>query len=135
MIQGEEIQAQEPEDRTLVLDAVHEQTEVLNWALGAEYDLSETFTGYLSYYRDNSTLDDDIERAGLSILPIDINNVTVGTDFVVRTARFTLGIGFGWGSEIDRELTNLLRGEDEDFEATYVYRSIKLLFGFEIGVG
>jgi len=135
VIQGEEIQAQEPEDRTLVLDAVHEQTEVLNWALGAEYDLSETFTGYLSYYRDNSTLDDDIERAGLSILPIDINNVTVGTDFVVRTARFTLGIGFGWGSEIDRELTNLLRGEDEDFEATYVYRSIKLLFGFEIGVG
>ena len=54
---------------------------------------------------------------------------------MVRSARLTLGIGYGWGSEIDKELTNLLRDEDEDFAATYVYRSIKLLFGFEIGVG
>lgn len=135
VIQGEEAQAQEPQDSSLVLDAVHEQTDALNWALGAEYDLSETFTGYLSYYRDNSTLDDDIERAGLSAIPIDINNVTIGTDFVVRSARLTLGIGYGWGSEVDRELTDLLKREDEDFVATYVYRSIKFLFGFEIGVG
>ncbi|MCL7972105.1 MAG: hypothetical protein M8866_08495, partial [marine benthic group bacterium] len=134
VIQGEEIRAQEPESRTEVLDAVHEQTEALNWALGAEYQLSDTFTGYLSYYRDNSTLDDDIDRAGLSIIPIDINNLTVGTDFVVRSARLTLGLGYGWGSQVDRELTDLLREESEAFQATYVYRSLRLLFGFEIGV-
>jgi hypothetical protein len=32
-------------------------------------------------------------------------------------------------------LTDILRQENPDFEATYVFRSIKLLFGFEIGVG
>ncbi len=134
VIQGEEIRAQEPDSRTEVLDAVHEQVEALNWALGVEYRLSDTFTGYVSYYRDNSTLDDDIEQAGLSIIPIDISNLTVGTDFVVRSARLTLGLGYGWGSEVDQELTDLLREEKEDFEATYVYQNFRLLFGFEIGV-
>jgi hypothetical protein len=135
VIQGDSLYAQEPEGEGFILDAVHEQTEALNWGLGLEYTLSDTFTGYLSYFVDNSTLDDDIERAGLSIIPIDISTITVGTDFVVRSARLTLGIGYGWGSEVDRELTDLLQEEKEDFEATYVYRSIKLLFGFEIGVG
>ena len=135
VIQGDSLFAQEPEGEGIILDAVHEQTEALNWGLGLEYTLSDTFTGYLSYFVDNSTLDDDIERAGLSIIPIDISTITVGTDFVLRSARLTLGIGYGWGSEVDRELTDLLKEEKEDFEATYVYRSIKLLFGFEIGVG
>jgi len=135
VIQGDSLYAQEPEGEGGVLDAVHEQSEALNWGLGLEYTLSDTFTGYLSYFVDNSTLDDDIERAGLSIIPIDIGTITVGTDFVVGSARLTLGIGYGWGSEVDSELTDLLKEEKEDFEATYVYRSIKLLFGFEIGVG
>lgn len=134
-IQGDSLYAQEPEGEGFILDAVHEQTEALNWGLGLEYTLSDTFTGYLSYFVDSSTLDDDIERAGLSIIPIDISTITVGTDFVVRSARLTLGIGYGWGSEVDSELTDLLKEEKEDFEATYAYRSIKLLFGFEIGVG
>jgi hypothetical protein len=135
VIQGDSVYAQEPEGEGIIMDAVHEQTDALNWALGVEYAVNETFSGYVSYYRDNSTLDDDLERTGLSVIPIDISTVTVGTDFVVRSARLTLGIGYGWGSEIDRELTDLLREEKDDFEATYVYRSIKLLFGFEIGVG
>lgn len=135
VIQGGAIQAQEPEDETGVLDAVHEQRSVTNWGVGLEYAFNPTFTGYVSYFIDNSTLDENIERAGLSILPIDISTTTVGADFVVRSARFTLGIGYGWGSEIDRELTDLLEGKDEDFQATYVFRSIRLLFGFEIGVG
>jgi len=135
VIQGDEVRAQEPEDQTLVLDAVHEQAEALNWGLGVEYMLSDTFTGYLSYYKDNSTLDQEIERAALSILPVDINNVAFGTEFVVRSARLTLGLGYGWGSAIDQELTDLGREEDDDFVATYDYRNIKLLFGFEIGAG
>jgi hypothetical protein len=135
VIQGGEIQAQEPEDETGVLDAVHEQRSVTNWGLGLEYAFNPTFSGYVSYFVDNSTLDEEIERAGLSILPVDISTVTVGTDFVISSARFTLGVGYGWGSEVDRGLTDLLKEEDEDFEASYVYRNIKLLFGFEIGLG
>ena len=135
VIQGDSLYAQEPEGEGFVLDAVHEQTAVTNWGVGLEYAISETFTGYLSYFSDGSALDEDLQRTGLSILPIDIQTLTVGTDFVLRSARLTLGIGYGWGSEIDRGLTDLLKREDEDFEATYVYRSVKLLFGFEIGVG
>jgi hypothetical protein len=135
VIQGNEIQAQVPADSTLVLDAVQEQNSVTNWGVGLEYAINSTFTGYISYFADNSYLDENIERAGLSILPIDISTLTVGTDFVLRSARFTLGIGYGWGSEVDQELTDLLKDQDDDFEATYVYRNLKLLFGFEIGVG
>ena len=135
VIQGDSLYAQEPEDEGGLVDAVQEQTDVLNWALGLEYAISETFTGYVSYYTDNSALDDDIERAALSIIPIDISTITIGTDFFLRSARFTLGVGYGWGSEVDRELTDLLPEKQEDVEATYVYRSIRLLFGIEIGVG
>jgi hypothetical protein len=46
----------------------------------------------------------------------------------------TLGFGYGWGSKVDQALTDLLREEDPDFEATFVYRSLRFLFGFEIGV-
>ena len=135
VIQGDSLYAQKPEGDGIVLDAVHEQSSVTNWGLGLEYQINETFAGYVSYFTDNSALDDDLERIGLSISPIDIATLTVGTDFVLRSARFTLGVGYGWGRAIDRELTDLLKREDESFEATYVYQSIKLLFGFEIGVG
>jgi len=134
VMQGEDFTAQEPSDRVVTLDAVQEQDEVVNWALGLEYALSPRVSAYLSYYTDNSTLTDEVERAGLGILPFDIRNVSLGTDFVVKSARLTLGLGYGWGSKVDQELTDLLRQEDPDFKATYVFRSIKVLFGFEIGV-
>jgi hypothetical protein len=135
VMQGDDVVAQEPADRIIEVDAVQEQDEVLNWALGLEYAFSPKVSGYLSYYTDNSTLTDEVERAGLGVLPFDISNVNLGTDFVIKSARLTLGLGFGWGSEVDQELTDILRQEDPDFEATYEFRSIKLLFGFEIGVG
>jgi hypothetical protein len=70
----------------------------------------------------------------LSILPIDIQTVTVGSDFVISSARFTLGAGYGWGQKVDQNLTDALKGEDEEFEATFAYRNIRLIFGFEIGI-
>ncbi len=135
VMQGEDVVAQEPADRIIPVDAVQEQDEVLNWALGLEYAFSPKVNAYLSYYTDNSTLTDEVERAGLGVLPFNISNVNLGTDFVLKSARLTIGFGFGWGSTVDEELTDLLRQEDPDFEATYVFRSMKLLFGFEIGVG
>lgn len=134
VVQGEAAQAQIPSDSSIVLAAVQEQNAVTDWGLAVEYEFGDRFTGYLSYYADNSALDENIERASLSILPIDIGTLTAGADFVVASARFTLGLGYGWGREVDRELTDLLRGQDENYEATYVYRSLKLLFGFAIGV-
>lgn len=133
VLQGGEVQLRQPPDSSVVLDAVQEQVSVTDWGIAVEYAFASRLTGYLSYYLDASSLDEDIARASLSIIPIDINTLTIGADFVVRSARLTLGFGYGWGSQVDRELTDLLRQQDEDFEATYVYRSTKLLIGFAIG--
>ncbi len=133
VIQGEEFVTQEPEGLQTV-DAVQQLDEVFNWGVGIEHDFSARFGAYASYYTDNSGLSDNIERSGLSILPIDIQTVTVGSDFVVSSARFTLGVGYGWGKKLDQNLTDALKGEDEEFAATFTYRNIRLIFGFEIGI-
>jgi hypothetical protein len=133
VIQGEDFVSQEPEE-VLPVDAVQETAEVLNWGVGVEHAFSARVSGYVSYAADNSGLTDEIERAGLSTLPIDISTVTAGTDFAVGSARFTLGFGYGWGSKVDQKLTDVLQQEDADFEATFVYRSMRFIFGFEVGL-
>jgi len=133
VIQGEEFVTQEPEGLQTV-DAVQQLDDVFNWGVGIEHDFSARFGAYASYYTDNSGLSDNIERAGLSILPIDIQTVTMGSDFVISSARFTLGVGYGWGKELDQNLTDALKGEDEEFAATFTYRNIRMIFGFEIGI-
>jgi hypothetical protein len=60
--------------------------------------------------------------------------VFAGVDFVVSSARITLGAGYGWGNEPAQELTDLLREQDPDFDAKFVYRSFRLMFGFELGL-
>jgi len=133
VMQGEDFVTQEPEE-TMSVDAVQALDEVFNWGVGLEHDFTPGLSAYVSYYTDNSGLTDEVERAGLSAIPIDIATVTVGTAFAVSSARFTLGFGYGWGSKVDQRLTDVLGDEVEDFEATFVYRSMRLIFGFEIGI-
>ncbi len=133
VMQGEDFVSQEPEE-VISVDAVQALDEVFNWGVGVEHAFSQKVSGYASYYTDKSALTDQIERAGLSTLPIDINTVTAGTDFVVSGARLTLGVGYGWGRKVDQQLTDVLQQEDADFEATFVFRSLRFLFGFEIGI-
>ncbi|UCD25729.1 MAG: hypothetical protein JSW51_07400 [Gemmatimonadota bacterium] len=135
VIQGEEFVTQEPE--VIWTPAPMQQLdEVFNWGAGLEHAFSTRFSVYASYYTDKSGLTDKLTdpTPSLSILPIDINTVTAGSDFVIGSARFTLGVGYGWGKKLDRNLTDALKGEDEEFEATFVYRNIRLIFGFEIGI-
>ncbi len=133
VIQGEEFVAQEPAE-VMGVDAVQALGEVFNWGAGLEHALSPNVSGYLSFSMDNSGLTEDVVRAGLSELPIDINSISAGTDFGVGSARFTLGLGYAWGQKVDQRLTDILQEEDADFEATFVYRSMRVIFGFEIGI-
>jgi hypothetical protein len=133
VIQGEEFITQEPE-QARTPEAMQQLAEVFNWGAGAEHAFSPRFSLYASYFRDRSALTEDSQRSALSILPMDIHTVTVGSDFAVSTARFTLGVGYGWGSKVDQALTDALKQEDEDFVATFAYRNIRLIFGFEIGI-
>ncbi len=134
VMQGESFQVQELEDAVFAVDAVQSLDEVFNWAVGLEYAFSKKVNGYASYYTDNSGLTDKIERASLSTLPFNIKSISLGADVIVGPILMTLGAGYGWGSKVDEQLTDLLQQEDEDFQATFVFRSIRLLFGFEIGV-
>ena len=133
VMQGEDFIAQIPDNEIVKVDAVQELNSVLNWGVGFEYNFSPAFNGYISYNTDQSGLNEEIERAGLSVLPIDIKNVNLGADFKVGPVLFTLGAGYGWGKKLDKNLTEVLKKEDEDFQATFVYKSFRLLFGFEIG--
>ena len=133
VLQGEEFVAQRPA-QIVLLDAVQALEEILNWGAGLEHVLSPNLSAYLSYSTNKSGLTDDIERANLSALPMDIASISAGTDFSVGSARFTLGLGYGWGRKVDEGLTDVLREEDADFEATFVYRSMRVIFGFEIGI-
>jgi hypothetical protein len=133
VIQGSDYVTQQPQV-TREADAVHEAAEVVNWGMGLEQAFSGKVSGYASFATDNSALDDSLERTGLSTLPIDIKTITAGFDFATSRALFTVGVGFGWGEEVDQELTDIFQGTSEDFQATFVYRSLRLIFGFEVGL-
>jgi hypothetical protein len=134
VMQGEPFFAQEPENELVQVDAVQALDEVLNWAVALEYTFTPKFSGFASYYTDYSGLTDQVERSNLNGLPIDIRTVNLGANFSVGRTRLTLAGGYGRGRQVDRELTELLRENDEDFEATYIYDNLRFLFGFEVGV-
>ena len=135
VIQGQTINAKEPEELEIPIDAVHELAEVLNWGVAVEGRISRRFNGYLTYFQDNSALNSDVERASLAIMPFDIQTVSIGTDFQVGPALLTLGFAYGWGRRVDDELTNVIDPEgQEGLEATFVFRSMRALFGFQVGV-
>jgi hypothetical protein len=133
VIQGEDFVSQAPAE-VIPVDAVQELAEVVNWGAGVEHAISPSVSAYASYSTDNSGLNEDIERAGLSALPLDISLISAGSDFVLGPARFTLGLGYAWGEKLDEVLTDALQQDDPDFEAIFVYRSMRVIFGFEIGI-
>lgn len=134
VLDTEPFQAIEPPEVTITPNVVHSAEDVLNWAVGGEYQFSSGFHGYASFFTDNSALVDDLSQSALSVVPVDISTITAGVKFTVGSALFTIGGGYGWGSTVDDQLTGLLPDENSDLEAKYVYNSIRLLFGFEIGV-
>ncbi len=42
----------------------------------------------------------------------------------------TIGVGYTWGSEVAERLADLI--EDEEVEPQFVYKRVRLLFGFEL---
>jgi len=129
VMQGEEFTSQVPvEARSF--DVVQASDDVFNWALGVGYSLTESIIGYGSFATDYTAVNDDIERADLSIAPVDVYSAFLGTEFEVSRARVTVGAGYGWGSQPADQITDLIM--DEDIEARYVFKRFRVLFGFEL---
>jgi hypothetical protein len=133
VMEGEEFVTQEPNE-VQQLDVIQAVDEVFNWALGVEYSFKESVTGYASFGTDLTGFTDQIERADLSIANADLYSAFLGLGFMVSSARLTLGAGYGWGNSPASAILDVLGDENEGLEARYVYRRLRILFGFELGV-
>ena len=129
VMEGEEFVTQVPAV-VQSFDVVHSMDDVLNWAVGIGYSLTESIIGYGSFATDYSGVTDDIPRADLSIAPVDLYAAFLGTEFEVRLARVTIGAGYSWGNRSAERLADLIEGEE--VEPRYVYKRVRLLFGFEL---
>jgi hypothetical protein len=134
VLQGDEFVTQEPAE-TRSFEVVQSLDDVFNWALGLEYAFKESVVGYGSFATNRSGLTDEIQRADLSVDTIDLYSAFLGADFVVKSSRLTIGIGYGWGDSPAPQITDILGGQEEGINARYVYSRFRLLFGFEAGVG
>ncbi len=132
VMQGEDWEAQKPADEIRTLESIHEQKSIINWSVGLQYTVKPKLNLYTSYYIDNSTRDDAIERADLSTSSFNINNLSLGTNFHIGGIRFDLGVGYSWGEKLNERLSEIFSGTDEDIEVSFVYKSIKILFGIEV---
>ena len=133
VMQGEEVIQQEP-PQPITFDVVQSMDEVFNWGLGLEYAFQETFSGYVSFATDASGFTDEVERADLSLNTLDLYSAFLGADFRVKSARLTVGAGYGWGSAPAPGLIDVLPGETGQLDPRYVYSRFRILFGFELGV-
>lgn len=131
VMEGEEFVTQEPNE-VQQFHLIQAVDEVFNWALGLEYLFKKSVTGFASFGTDQTGFTDQIERADLSITNADLYSAFLGLDFMVSGARLTLGAGYGWGSSSASALLDVVG--DEDLEPRYVYRRLRILFGFELGV-
>ncbi len=129
VMEGEDFTGQVPVQVGRI-DVVQEVDDVLNWAVGVGYSLTESIIGFGSFATDYTGVTDDIERADLSIQPFDLYSAFLGTEFDVTRARVTLGAGYGWGNAPADRITDLIG--DEEIQAQYVYHRFRILFGFEL---
>jgi len=132
VMQGQDWEAQKPGDVTNTLESIHEQKSIINWSVGLQYAVRPKLNLYGSYYIDNTTRDDAIVRADLSTSSFNINNVSLGTNFHIGGVRFDLGLGYSWGENLNERLSDIFSGTDEDIEVSFIYKSIKVLFGIEV---
>ncbi|MEJ2547496.1 MAG: hypothetical protein P8125_06720 [Gemmatimonadota bacterium] len=133
VMQGEDFVQQKP-TQSVTFDVVQSLDDVFNWGLGVDYAFQERLTGYASFSTDASGFTDKVERADLSLNTLDLYSVFVGADFRIQRTRWTLGLGYGWGSKPSPELSNILPGAEGELDPKYVYSRLRLLFGFELGV-
>ncbi|MGD9400637.1 MAG: hypothetical protein PVF95_00055 [bacterium] len=118
---------------TLSQGVTHAARGVLNFGLGIEQTLGEDVKAYASFSTDFSSKRRDVQT-NLSVSDWDIYSIMIGSTFRVMKARFTLGLGLGWGSELRGSGEPVAIGGDEGAslirEASFKYRMYKFVLGF-----
>jgi len=98
---------------------------VINWGVGAEHRFSDGFRLFASFFTDRSAIEGPLDQVNLSSATWDIYHVNAGTALQVGSIELTIGLGYAWGADEDRDI---LGGSNET--ADFTYRSLRLLFGF-----
>lgn len=118
---------------TLSARITHEAGGVLNFAFGLEQTLSENVRAYASFSTDFAARKKGT-TTNLSVSDWDIYSIMVGSAFRVLKARFTLGLGLGWGSKVHGTGDPVVIGGSDRVvlirQATFEYRMYKFVLGF-----
>jgi hypothetical protein len=114
----------------------HEANHVFNWGIGAEFRPEQKMTFYIAYITDYSYRPDDVDRRQeISVSNWDIQHVSFGSAFTVRTLDITLGLSYGWGLDksdrpIDFTASDPSELTDNPTKQNISYNSFKVLLGF-----
>ena len=117
----------------------HEFESVTNYGVGVQHRLSPGSVGYLSFSTDYSA--DPHGKSDFALGDWNSYLATAGLDFPVGRSKFTVGLGYGWGSgdgdrldTLDQEAGNsgLLPAGTTFQDAKTSYRNFRVIFGFTI---
>jgi len=117
----------------------HEFESVTNYGVGLQHSLSPRSVGYLSFSTDYSA--DPHGKSDFAIGDWNSYLATAGLDFPVGRSKFTVGLGYGWGSgdadrikALDQEAADsgLLPADTTFGDAKTSYRNFRVIFGFTI---
>ena len=114
----------------------HEGDPVFNWGVGGEYRASDILAFYCAYITDYSYRPNDADfQEEISVSSWDIQHVTFGSAFTIRTLDFTLGLSYGWGLDKTNRLFNFSDADsdgstDEQSQQKVLYNSLSVLVGF-----
>jgi len=113
----------------------HKAKSVLNYAAGIEYK-SQRYRGYLSFSTDFSSIDPESD---IAVTGFDIYHANVGTTIAFNKTRFTVGLGYAWGSETIAQLINLNPDDDSavidpNDRVELAYSSLSFMLGFSVNL-
>lgn len=81
-----------------------ELSSVFNVALGLEHTFSSTYSAYLGFNTNNSAYN---PASDVSMTTYDILHGAIGVKASLEKVRFTLGLGYAWGSDTLRQRSGL----------------------------
>ena len=117
----------------------HELENVINFGIGVEHKISDLVSLYGSFITNFSGVNKNSDTQ-LALARYDIYHITVGSVFTLFNLKLTAGIGIGFGTDREKDITKLPDSNKEDYLLRLEggrdirYRSIKLVFGLSSGL-
>jgi len=114
-----------------------ELNSVTNWGVGIEQTIKESLQFYGAFFTDNSGYVSS-EKTQLSITNWDINHVTLGSAFTVRSIDFTLGVSYGRGRQPSDRIAAITNLPELGLTATdpeVAYTRLKFIIGITLPLG